>query len=218
MSAAERRLSKSGGGGGDDYLIGEARAQAVRSAKIIVAGVKNDWDWDEIQARGTQHAVKRRRKSSTNKSTSSTINASIQSPVESTISETSTAATEEGDEQFSSDISTPSSTYSYRSRYDSSDNDTSDNEKSAYRFDSPETVGKEVSKEEKKRKRKQDMIEEMKWNEGLRCWSARRDCWTAADEEGRVKVGRSMFDDVRFFLLKEASFKDSDQYFTTSSP
>ncbi|TVY87698.1 hypothetical protein LAWI1_G008426 [Lachnellula willkommii] len=54
--------------------------------------------------------------------------------------------------------------------------------KSPFRFDNPDDVGESIRKtgQERKRKRKKRVREEMEANEGLRCFHARRDAWTEA--------------------------------------
>ncbi|KAF3480514.1 uncharacterized protein GIQ15_05861 [Arthroderma uncinatum] len=47
-----------------------------------------------------------------------------------------------------------------------------------YRFDSPDAVARGVS--DRRRKRRKIIEDEMKWNEGLNLWMARRDAWTGA--------------------------------------
>lgn len=47
-----------------------------------------------------------------------------------------------------------------------------------YKFDSPDAVGHYVAK--RKRRRQRLLEEEMKWNQGLRLWTERRDMWTGA--------------------------------------
>ncbi|KAM3076146.1 hypothetical protein ACMFMG_006339 [Clarireedia jacksonii] len=53
---------------------------------------------------------------------------------------------------------------------------------SAFRFDSPDGVGACIQKQaaDRKRRRKKRLAEEMKWNDGARCFVARRDAWTCA--------------------------------------
>ncbi|EGE02828.1 hypothetical protein TEQG_01864 [Trichophyton equinum CBS 127.97] len=47
-----------------------------------------------------------------------------------------------------------------------------------YRFESPEAVARRLS--DRRRKRRKIQEDEMKWNEGLSLWTARRDAWTGA--------------------------------------
>ncbi len=54
----------------------------------------------------------------------------------------------------------------------------------AFKYDSPDSVG--LTMVERKRKRRRILEDEMRWNEGLRTWTLRRDDWTG----GRVKVIR----------------------------
>ena len=51
-----------------------------------------------------------------------------------------------------------------------------------YRFGSPEEVGSAIRRNENERKRrhKKRVVEEMAWNEGVRCFVQRRDAWTGA--------------------------------------
>jgi hypothetical protein len=57
-----------------------------------------------------------------------------------------------------------------------------------FRFDSPDGVGEALKKVEidRKRRRKKRLAEEMTWNDGLRCWSQRRDAWTGARHVSRT--------------------------------
>ncbi|KIV83187.1 hypothetical protein PV11_05237 [Exophiala sideris] len=47
-----------------------------------------------------------------------------------------------------------------------------------YRFENPDAVGNLIA--ERKRKRRKLVEEELKWNEGVRTWTNRRDAWTGA--------------------------------------
>jgi hypothetical protein len=51
-----------------------------------------------------------------------------------------------------------------------------------YQFDSPDSIGDAVEQKRQRRKRKRRELqeEEMKWNEGMQCFVARRDAWTGA--------------------------------------
>lgn len=51
-----------------------------------------------------------------------------------------------------------------------------------YRFESPDGVGEALKNVEidRRRRRKKRLAEEMTWNQGLRCFSQRRDAWTGA--------------------------------------
>jgi Protein of unknown function (DUF4050) len=51
-------------------------------------------------------------------------------------------------------------------------------EKNPYQFENPDAIATSIM--ERKRKRRRLREEEMKWNEGLRIWSQRRDAWTKA--------------------------------------
>ncbi|TVY40178.1 hypothetical protein LOCC1_G005533 [Lachnellula occidentalis] len=54
--------------------------------------------------------------------------------------------------------------------------------KSPFRFDNPDDVGNSIKRteQERKRRRKQRLREEMVVNDGLRCFNERRDAWTGA--------------------------------------
>lgn len=54
--------------------------------------------------------------------------------------------------------------------------------RSPFRFDSPDTVGSSIQENilAKRAKRRRAVREEMKWNEGLACFEARRNAWTGA--------------------------------------
>jgi Protein of unknown function (DUF4050) len=53
---------------------------------------------------------------------------------------------------------------------------------SPYRFEHPDAIGPSIAAQERSRrtKRRRLLEEEMRWNEGLRCWVARRDAWSGA--------------------------------------
>jgi len=55
-------------------------------------------------------------------------------------------------------------------------------QKSPFRFDNPDGVGEAIKKtsQERKRRRKKRLREEMEANDGLRCFIERRDAWTGA--------------------------------------
>ncbi|KAK8039414.1 hypothetical protein PG993_007825 [Apiospora rasikravindrae] len=71
---------------------------------------------------------------------------------------------------------------------DLSDDDEGPVSPSAYRFDSPDTVGSVIKSSglEKRAKRRKAVREEEAWNAGLACFNARRDAWTSA-KTARVK-------------------------------
>lgn len=60
--------------------------------------------------------------------------------------------------------------------------DTPSTRHSPFRFETPDGVGDTVLKSqyERKRRRKKRLAEEMAWNKGLACFTARRDAWTGA--------------------------------------
>jgi len=62
---------------------------------------------------------------------------------------------------------------------------------SPFRFDSPDGVGESIrrSENDRKRRRKKRLAEEMVWNNGLRCFVQRRDAWTGARRVPRPLVG-----------------------------
>jgi hypothetical protein len=65
---------------------------------------------------------------------------------------------------------------------------------SPFRFESPDGVGQIVKKSlyERKRRRKKRLADEMAWNNGLRCFTARRDAWTCARRVSKLSsVGLS---------------------------
>ncbi|KNG50004.1 mitochondrial aaa atpase protein [Stemphylium lycopersici] len=74
----------------------------------------------------------------------------------------------------------------FRERYygesESGDSDHEDETASAYKFDSPESIGDAVAhtREARRRRRRERLEREMKENEGLRIWVERRDVWTGA--------------------------------------
>lgn len=59
-----------------------------------------------------------------------------------------------------------------------------------FRFENPDSVGEALKKrvERKKLRRQKRMNEELKVNEGLRCFTARRNVWTGAKVVKRAKV------------------------------
>ena len=64
-----------------------------------------------------------------------------------------------------------------------------------FRFESPEGVGETIKKTqaERKRRRKKRLAEEMKWNDGVRCFIERRDAWTGARRVSRSSSARLGF-------------------------
>lgn len=91
-------------------------------------------------------------------------------------------------------VPAPSETQNYRERYygTTDDSDSDDGRGSGddrahiiddmYAFDSPDSVGDEVDRrlQERKRKRRKAMQEEMGENSGLLCYAHRRNAWTGA--------------------------------------
>lgn len=59
-----------------------------------------------------------------------------------------------------------------------------------YQFDTPDSVGLQVSSQREARKRRQGHVlhEEMVWNEGLRHWVERRDLWCSARTKAQVRL------------------------------
>ncbi|KAI9869486.1 MAG: hypothetical protein M1813_000275 [Trichoglossum hirsutum] len=53
---------------------------------------------------------------------------------------------------------------------------------SPYRYEHPDSVGPSIAAQERtlRSKRRRLLEEEMRWNDGLRCWVARRDAWSGA--------------------------------------
>ncbi|KAK6535464.1 hypothetical protein TWF694_001921 [Orbilia ellipsospora] len=169
------------------------KQEAVRNAHIILQTVRNDWDWHE-------ELRKKRRKTDAINSTSPT------NTLPSIRSE---------DEEDTDSESEDEREYKSRDESDSDDNRTrssksvypDDEPKSAYRFHDPTSIGvPKPTKEERKQRRKKDLEEEMKWNEGLRIWVERRDLWTQADKKGRVPIGKSKFQDVSLEKRFDTSF------------
>jgi len=64
-------------------------------------------------------------------------------------------------------------------------------ESETYRFESPEEVGEIVQKKlsEKKERRRRRRLELQSWNEGLDCWTQRRDAWTCAKKNRARRRG-----------------------------
>jgi hypothetical protein len=62
--------------------------------------------------------------------------------------------------------------------------------KSSYRFEGPDSVGAQIQdrKGARKRKKQVDLDEEVKWNDGLAHWLARRDAWSGAHTSPQVEL------------------------------
>lgn len=69
--------------------------------------------------------------------------------------------------------------------------DTPSTRHSPYRFESPGGVGDSIKRThwERKQRRKKRLAEELKWNNGLRCFIFRRDAWTGARKVSRSSLG-----------------------------
>jgi len=75
----------------------------------------------------------------------------------------------------------------------SPDTPTPNSKTSPFRFESPDGVGETIKRTvyERKRRRKKRLVEEMSWNEGLRCFVGRRDAWTGARRVAKPGMGFS---------------------------
>ncbi|KAL5323918.1 hypothetical protein ACEPPN_008460 [Leptodophora sp. 'Broadleaf-Isolate-01'] len=145
-------------------LTSKDRAKQKEAVKKYLAErVKNDWKWEWPQPEG-------------------------QANLEPTITieedaEAQDVAWKERDEWLSNasddgdDMKVPGPTSSH-------DTPTPTSKKSSgpLRFDSADGVGDVIKKalSDRKRRRKRRLADEMTWNEGLRCFVARRDAWTCA--------------------------------------
>ncbi|KAF3911560.1 hypothetical protein ABW20_dc0110320 [Dactylellina cionopaga] len=180
------------------------KQEAARNAQAILQSVRNDWDWAE--------ELRKNKRRKTNAPSSPTGSSSAATGLPSLQSEQEEDSEDEDERE-------------YRSR-DESDTDDSkrpnslsggklpksvypdDEPKSAYRFHDPTSIGSpKITKEERKARRKMELEEEMRWNDGLRIWVERRDLWTQADKNGRVPIGKSKFEDVSLDLRFDDSFK-----------
>jgi hypothetical protein len=178
--------------GGVVHITAAEKQEAVRSAKAIIATVRNDWDWE------TEMSKSKRRKTEADERDKS---AAADRPTVLS-AEDEESQSEEDDRE-------------YRSREESESEDASkiisngrtgrtrlqdiypdDEAKNTSRYNEPDALGTRTSGEDLKAKRRKDLEEEMKWNEGLRIWVERRDLWTQADKAGRVPIGKSKFEDV----------------------
>lgn len=75
---------------------------------------------------------------------------------------------------------------------------------SPYRFASPDSITPSLDalREQRKKELERQMdLNGPEGNVGLRCWVERRDWWTGADDGGRVRLGKSKFEDVRSSLI-----------------
>ncbi|KAK6504730.1 hypothetical protein TWF481_006669 [Arthrobotrys musiformis] len=164
------------------------KQEAVRNAQAILASVRRDWEWAEE----LKKSRRRRMAGATAASpTTSTSLPSIQSEEEEDTEDEDDREYRSRDESDSDDGRQPGSMKAVRSVYPD------DEPRSAYRFHDPTAIGgSKITKEERKARRKKDLEEEMKWNDGLRIWIERRDLWTQADKNGRVPIGKSKFEDV----------------------
>ncbi|EGX47864.1 hypothetical protein AOL_s00081g191 [Orbilia oligospora ATCC 24927] len=165
------------------------KQEAVRNAQAILASVRKDWEWAEELRKS-----KRRRMAGATAGSPTTSSSlpSIQSEEEEDTEDEDEREYRSRDESDTDDGSRqPGSMKSVRSVYPD------DEPRSAYRFHDPNTIGgSKATKEERKARRRKDLEDEMKWNDGLRIWIERRDLWTQADKNGRVPIGKSKFEDV----------------------
>jgi hypothetical protein len=72
-----------------------------------------------------------------------------------------------------------------------SSGDTPSTKNSPYRFESPDGIEDTIKKtaSERKRRRKKRLAEELAWNDGLKCFTSRRDAWTGARKVSRPSLG-----------------------------
>ncbi|DAA78727.1 TPA_exp: Uncharacterized protein A8136_2512 [Trichophyton benhamiae CBS 112371] len=98
-----------------------------------------------------------------------------------------------------------------------------------YRFESPEAVARGLS--DRRRKRRKIQEDEMKWNEGLSLWTARRDAWTGAKAPERpadaaVSGSKANLEAYRQSISSEESYNgsydtdlvDTESQYTLSRP
>ncbi|KAK6345576.1 hypothetical protein TWF718_007486 [Orbilia javanica] len=167
------------------------KQEAVRNAQAILASVRKDWEWAEELRRS------RRRRMAGAMAGSPTTSASlpsIPSELDEDTEDEDDRVYRSRDESESDDGKQTGSMKSVRSVYPD------DEPRSAYRFHDPTAIGgSKPTKEERKARRRKDLEEEMKWNDGLRIWIERRDLWTQADKNGRVPIGKSKFEDNPFY-------------------
>ncbi|RVD82259.1 uncharacterized protein DFL_006691 [Arthrobotrys flagrans] len=164
------------------------KQEAVRNAQAILASVRKDWEWAEE----LRESKRRRMAGATAASpTTSTSLPSIQSDEQEDTEDEDEREYRSRDESDTDDGKQSGSMKSVKSVYPD------DEPRSSYRFHDPTAIGgSKLTREERKARRKKDLEEEMKWNEGLRIWIERRDLWTQADKKGRVPIGKSKFEDV----------------------
>ncbi|KAK6500849.1 hypothetical protein TWF506_003610 [Arthrobotrys conoides] len=168
------------------------KQEAVRNAQAILASVRKDWEWAEELRKSRRRRMAGATASSP---TTSTSLPSIQSEEEEDTEDEDEREYRSRDESDTDDGSRPpGSMKSVRNVYPD------DEPRSAYRFHDPNTIGgSKPTREERKARRRKDLEEEMKWNDGLRIWTERRDLWTQADKNGRVPIGKSKFEDNPFY-------------------
>jgi hypothetical protein len=69
-----------------------------------------------------------------------------------------------------------------------------------YKYESPDAIHVESIAEDRRRKRRRKERDEMRWNDGLRIWSARRDLWCGARDRRKLHSGNphttSTIDDI----------------------
>ncbi|KAJ6260200.1 hypothetical protein Dda_4424 [Drechslerella dactyloides] len=168
-------------------LTAAEKQDAVRSAQAILATIGKQWDWHEEQRKN-----KRRRTNAADPAAAG-------------------ATSDDSDDDDDDGADPDADDREYRSRDESESDDgrqgknaksvyPDDEPRSAYRFHGPDAIGAaKPTREERKARRKQELEDEMQWNEGLRIWVERRDLWTQADRHGRVPIGKSRFQDNPFY-------------------
>ncbi|KAK6528395.1 hypothetical protein TWF281_009636 [Arthrobotrys megalospora] len=168
------------------------KQEAVRNAQAILASVRNDWEWAEELRKSKRRRVAAEGATAGSPTTSTSL-PSIQSEEEDTEDEDEREYRSR-DESDTDDGRHAGSAKATKSVYPD------DEPKSAYRFHDPTAIGgAKPTRDERKARRKKDLEEEMKWNDGLRIWVERRDLWTQADKNGRVPIGKSKFEDNPFY-------------------
>jgi len=135
----------------------ELRNAAARAAKTIVREkLREDWEWDPAASLLRRLNEK---------------DSDDDGDGDDTVSDEDDLLTWREREMDSSDAEpSPQSPQSQQARQTQS-----------FKFDSPDAVGHSIL--ERKRKRRRFLEDEMRWNEGLRTWTLRRDDWTG----GRVR-------------------------------
>lgn len=88
--------------------------------------------------------------------------------------------------------------------------DTPSTRHSPYRFENPEGVGDTVKRtqHDRKQRRKKRLAEELAWNDGLACFTARRDAWTCARRVSRASMGFSRVNTNK--TIKRSSLSSED--------